>query len=345
MGACHRYFGCSEVDKSFAMIIGSRGVIPHMRSSFNQGRFSYFIAVAEMGTITKAANVLHVSQPSLTQYLNRLESDLGVKLLNRDTTPITLTQAGSIYLEYVRSVLTLEKQLKNDLNQLKHGKEQTLTLGIPSQLIPLIFESCVQNFISQHPDIDVRITEGNSITTKKQLLDGQVDIAFFHTVERSESLFMRKILQEESLFLATSSDNSIVKGKKTLLDGKVVPLNASDIRLINEMQLISYGDEYYLHNIVMSYLQRLHVSPKNTINVPNLHAVGNYISKTEYNGIAILPGFVLNQLESDNNIVYLKPVGVPNPVWYLTVNALANQNLSKCAQTIWKSVPTRIDLH
>ena len=70
-----------------------------------------------MGTITKAANVLHVSQPSLTQYLNRLESDLGVKLLNRDTTPISLTQAGTVYLEYVRSVLALEKKLKADLTK------------------------------------------------------------------------------------------------------------------------------------------------------------------------------------------------------------------------------------
>lgn len=316
-----------------------------MRSSFNQGRFSYFITVAEMGTITKAANVLHVSQPSLTQYLNRLESDLGVKLLNRDTTPITLTQAGSIYLEYVRSVLALEKQLKTDLNRLKHGKEQTLTLGIPSQLIQLIFESCVQSFISQHPDIDVRIMEGSSLTTKKQLLDEQVDIAFFHTAERSEPLFIRRILQEESLYLATSSDNSLIKGKKALIDGKVVPLNATDFHLLNEMQLISCGDEYYLHKVLMDYLRQLDVSPKNAINLPNLRAAGNYITKEKHNGITILPNFALDQLEQADSIVYLKPIGVPNPTWYLTMNALANQNLSKCAQTFWKSVPTQIDLH
>lgn len=320
------------------MIIGLTGETPTMRSSFNQGRFSYFITVAEMGTITKAANVLHVSQPSLTQYLNRLESDLGVKLLNRDTTPISLTQAGTVYLEYVRSVLALEKKLKTDLNQLKNGKEQTLTLGIPSQLIPLIFDSCVQNFINQHPEVDVKIVEGNSVTTKAQLLDGKVDIAFFHTIERTESLFIRRILQEESLFLATSSGNSIVKGKKALVDGKAVPLNESEIIMINEMQLVSCGGEYYLHKIVMGYLRQLHVSPKSTINVPNLLAAANYISKSTHNSITVLPDSVLSRLESANNIVYLKPVGIPNPKWYLTMNALANQNLSKCAQMFWESV-------
>lgn len=320
------------------MISGTKGVTPPMRSSFSQGRFSYFVTVAEMGTITKAANVLNVSQPSLTQYLNRLENDLGVKLINRDTTPITLTQAGTIYLEYVRSVLALEKQLKTDLNRLKHGKEQTLTLGIPSQLIQLIFESCVQSFISQHPDIDVRIMEGSSLTTKKQLLDEQVDISFFHTAERSEPLFIRRILQEESLYLATSSDNSLIKGKKALIDGKVVPLNATDFHLLNEMQLISCGDEYYLHKVLMDYLRQLDVSPKNTINLPNLRAVGNYITKEKHNGITILPNFALDQLEQADSIVYLKPIGVPSPVWYLTMNALSNHNLSKCAQMFWESV-------
>ncbi len=315
-----------------------------MHNSRNHGRFSYFVTVAEIGNITKAAKILHVSQPSLSQYLNRLEQDLGVKLLNRDTTPIALTKAGTIYLEYVRSVLALEKQLKTDLNHLKHGKEQTLTLGVPSQLIPLIFESCIQSFIDSHPDIDVKIMEGTSATTKNLLMDGQVDIAFFHTVERTEPLFVRRILQEENLFLATSMDNPIVKGKKAADDGKIILLDEADIPLINEMQLISLGDGYFLHRLVMDYLHQLGVSPKNTITVPNVRAIGNYITKAKYNGVAILPNFITSQLTSKDNIAYIKPLGVPNPIWYLTMNASANQDLSKCAQLFWKSVPAKIDL-
>ena len=316
-----------------------------MRSNgYTQGRFSYFITVAETGTITKAARVLHVSQPSLSQYLTRLEHDLGVKLLDRNSTPIALTEAGTIYLEYVRSVLALEKQLKIDLNRLKHGKDQTLTLGIPSQLIPLIFESCVQSFINLHPEIDVKVIEGTSVTTKKLLLDGHVDIAFFHTIERTEALFFRRILQEEELFLATNVDSSIVKGKKAPYDGGVILLDGADIPLINEMQLITLGDGYYLHHLVMDYLQQLHVSPKNIITVPNVRAIGNYISKVKYNGVTILPNFITSQLESTDNIAYIKPLGIQNPTWYLTMNALANQNLSKSAQLFWKSIPAEIGL-
>ena len=58
------------------------------------GRKYYFLVIAETQNLTKAAQILHVSQPSLTQYVNRLEQDLGVRLLNRNHTPLLLTEAG-----------------------------------------------------------------------------------------------------------------------------------------------------------------------------------------------------------------------------------------------------------
>ena len=313
-------------------------------NSYTQGRFSYFITVAETGNITKAAQVLHVSQPSLSQYLSRLERDLGVKLLDRNSTPIALTEAGTIYLEYVRSVLALEKQLRADLSRLRYGKDQTLTLGIPSQLIPLIFESCVQNFINQHPEIEVKIVEGTSISAKKLLLEGKADIAFFHTVEQADPLFTRRILQEEPLFLATSADSPIAKGKNPSGRGKMISLEEVDIPLLNEMHLISLGEQYFLHQLTLDYLRLLHVTPRNTITVPNLRTIGSYISKAKYNGITILANFITSQLQDTDRFVYLKPAGVQSPTWYLTMNALANQEFSKSAQLFWKSAPSKIDL-
>ena len=176
------------------------------------------------------------------------------------------------------------------------------------------------------------------------LLDGLIDIAFFHTVERTEPLFTRRVLQEEALFLATSVDSPIVKDKQVLHNGKMIQLEEGDIPLLNEMHLISLGDHYFLHHLTLEYLHQLHVSPKNTITVPNLRAIGNYITKAKYNGITILANFITSQFLDTDRFVYLKPAGVPNPVWYLTMNAPANQTLSKSALAFWKSVPAKIDL-
>ena len=69
------------------------------------GRVPYFITIAETGNITKAAQILRVSQPSLSQYLTRLEAEVGMPLLHRNCTPIRLTEAGKIYLEYVKQLV------------------------------------------------------------------------------------------------------------------------------------------------------------------------------------------------------------------------------------------------
>lgn len=312
-------------------------------SKYTQGRFSYFVTVAEVGNITKAAQVLHVSQPSLSQYLTRLEQDLGVKLLNRNCTPIVLTRAGTIYLEYVRSVLSLEKKLKEDLALIRHQQEHTLTVGCPSQLIPLIFASCIQSFIRSTPGVHVKILEGTSITVKKMLQEGTVDVAFFHTVEKDEPGFLRQIIQQEELLLAVNAGSTVIQNWRGTAKANTLLLKDEELPLLRNLQVISLGDEYYLHHIMAEFLRELGTPPQNEITVPNIRAIGNYISHAEYNGVTILPNFISSQLSCLNDIVYLRPQGHKIPVWYLTVNVLSGSLLSECAKLFWKSIPPKID--
>lgn len=65
-------------------------------------KFEYVLAVAEEQTLTRAAKRLYMSQPTLTNYLNRPEDELGVKLFDRSTTPIKTTAAGQLYIERMK---------------------------------------------------------------------------------------------------------------------------------------------------------------------------------------------------------------------------------------------------
>ena len=76
---------------------------------FNE--FEYFLTIAELGSLSKAAEKLYVSQPSLTQYINRLEDNLGIKLFDRSKSPINLTPAGELYLKY--AVDSMERKKKS----------------------------------------------------------------------------------------------------------------------------------------------------------------------------------------------------------------------------------------
>lgn len=66
----------------------------------NYSKLDYFITIAETGNLTKAAEILYVSQPSLSQYLKRLENSLGAELFDRNSSPLRLTYAGEKYYAY-----------------------------------------------------------------------------------------------------------------------------------------------------------------------------------------------------------------------------------------------------
>lgn len=95
----------------------------------NPGRRYYFITIAETLNITRAAEQLMVSQPSLTQCLNKLESDLEIKLVDRSFTPLRLPEAGHVYYDYLVKQRSAEEALK----RLRCKGRRPLMIGIPLQ--------------------------------------------------------------------------------------------------------------------------------------------------------------------------------------------------------------------
>lgn len=73
--------------------------------------YKYVLAVANYRNMRKAAASLCITQPALTKYINRLEEDLGVRLFNRSTTPITLTESGRRFIEAASTISNLEDAL------------------------------------------------------------------------------------------------------------------------------------------------------------------------------------------------------------------------------------------
>ena len=71
--------------------------------------YEYFAAIVEAGSLTRAAEQLYISQPSLSQYVKRLEANLGVELFDRSTSPLRLTYTGERYYQYVLQLMKLDE--------------------------------------------------------------------------------------------------------------------------------------------------------------------------------------------------------------------------------------------
>ena len=121
--------------------------------------FQYVIAIAEEGSISKAARRLHIAQPSLSLYLQRLEQRLETPLFDRNTIPMTLTSAGELYVGKARKILGLEQELHRELHDMSDMKKGHVTLGMTVYWSLRFLPKVLPVFHSLYPGIGIGIRE------------------------------------------------------------------------------------------------------------------------------------------------------------------------------------------
>ncbi|WP_369282939.1 LysR family transcriptional regulator [Oscillibacter sp. GMB15532] len=302
-------------------------------------RMSYFIAIAEIQNISKAAQALHVSQPSLSQYLNRLEEGLGVKLLDRTCTPLRLTEEGKLYLEYVREVTEVERRFENRLQARKKATEKTLSIGIPTQLTPMLFRKFVQGFLHANSEKQLTIRDGTSLSVREELFRGEVDVAFFHTQVPEDARLISFIIQEERLFLACNRNSSLVRGRTGTREHPLL-LTKADFPRMAEMLFLIPPKTYFINSVIWNHLKEIGLSPKKILELPALSSIGDCLLEPENNGISLLADFSIAGMKSIDEITFVKIEG-HDLRWYLTMSYLADTPLSPSGYSLWKYVSGR----
>jgi DNA-binding transcriptional LysR family regulator len=136
-----------------------------------------FLAVADQLHFGRAAVVLRIAQPALSQQIRRLERELGVELLTRTSRSVALTPAGQVLRERARSLLA---QLDRDLDEtvrVGRGEQGQLDVGFVSSALPLGPIQRVQRFRERYPRVRVELTEGYTAHLLELLVRGTLDLA------------------------------------------------------------------------------------------------------------------------------------------------------------------------
>lgn len=162
--------------------------------------------------ITQAARQLMVSQPSLTQYLNKLEKDMELVLIDRSYSPLRLTEAGRLYYEYLVKARKDEEALHIALQKLKTQSQRPLMIGIPLQKSHELIRRVLPRFVKERPDISVSIWEGTSSTVRERVIKGELDIGFGHMLEDSDSECVVHHLSREYYLYQVESEDMRSKG-------------------------------------------------------------------------------------------------------------------------------------
>lgn len=139
-------------------------------------QLEFFYAFCQLNSISKAAEKMHVSQPSVSIAIQKLEEELGVQLLDRSQRQITLTDEGKIFSQRVNEILMQLGDSITEVKDHKLNKLGSIKIGIPPMVGVFLFPHIFAKFRKQHPELNLSAVEAGSLSIQKLLEDGSIDI-------------------------------------------------------------------------------------------------------------------------------------------------------------------------
>lgn len=185
-----------------------------------------FLEVARQLSFTKASQVLYISQPAITKHIQQLEEEYRASLFERKGNSITLTEAGSILLDFVIRVKTLEKQLEYDLSTYRdrfHAKGE-LKLGASTTIALYIAPSILSAFRQKYPEISMSLFNRNSEGVLKALLDHEIDLGIVEGKNKSSMVTSEAFLADEVVPVCSSSSYLARRAKYNISEIKDMPI-------------------------------------------------------------------------------------------------------------------------
>jgi len=144
---------------------------------FTLQQLRIFKAIASEKSFSQAAEILFVSQPSLSKQIKTLENRLGILLLNRTNNKISLTEAGLVFLQYSERILALCEESCRALNDLKDGERGNLKVGASQTIGAYLMPRVLTLFAQSYPQINLNIDVDSTRIIAKKVADQIIDIA------------------------------------------------------------------------------------------------------------------------------------------------------------------------
>jgi LysR family nitrogen assimilation transcriptional regulator len=164
-------------------------------------QLEYFVRVAELGSFTRAAQVLGIAQPALSRQVRLLEVELRQNLLDRNGRGATPTEAGQLLLEHGRGILHQVERAREELGRVRSGLTGRVALGMPPSVARVLTVPLTRAFRQRLPEAQLSISEGLSTAMQENLLNGRLDIAVLYNPSAMPGVEHRALLEEELLLV------------------------------------------------------------------------------------------------------------------------------------------------
>lgn len=185
----------------------------------NLQQLEYLIAVDKTGSFSKAADLCHVTQATLSTMIKRLEEELDLVLFDRKTNPVLTTDSARPIIDLARQAVEATHRIKeisgNERNRVVGGLKMGVIPTIANSVLPLIMKPLLQ----EYPQLKLEVREITTQSILKQLRSGEIDVGLVSTPVKGDEDFEKKVLYYEALFVYGTPAS---KKKKFLMPKELV---------------------------------------------------------------------------------------------------------------------------
>ncbi len=180
-------------------------------------QLTFFVRVAEHGSLTRAATDLAVAQPVLSRQIRDLELELGAPLLSRNGRGMVLTEAGKRFLPRARSIMQDADSAREEVRSLRERPAGTVSVAMAPAAGAILWVPLLAQVQRNLPDMRIQVGEGYSGHVMEWLVHGKADVGVVYQPQESVSI-RHELLIDERLYLVGSPDDEVLRGTSIAFD-------------------------------------------------------------------------------------------------------------------------------
>ena len=161
----------------------------------------YFVAIVDHGSLSRAALVLHVAQPALTQQLRQLEEELGAQLLHRSAQGVVSTDAGKVFYQHAQAILKQVADARAAVTQSTTRPSGSVTVGLPHSISGALALPLLTAARARYPEITLQLTEEISGSLAEQLKSGRLNLAVLFDDGQLAHFAATALVEEDLVFI------------------------------------------------------------------------------------------------------------------------------------------------
>ncbi len=261
-----------------------------------------FVCAADCGSLSRAAEILHTSQPALSLQLKNLESHLGIELLHRHARGVTLTDLGRLFCDHARSILSDIDRAKDIVSKQAKSPTGKVTVGLPTSACRGVSAQLISAVAQRYSNLSLHIIEAMTGTLDEWTQLGRLDVALLYDHKAFENVAWTEMMVEDLMLVAKSDDPIFKKRYVRFSELQTIPL-------------VLPGVAHVLRNVIDHIGARQGVKPNVVMDSDSLTAISQMVR----NGYkTIMPHFAMRE-EINRGEMNAVPIIHPTPSWCMSV--------------------------